>query len=64
MEKLVRVMLWWNEAKQVLHNQKGQGMVEYGLILALVAVMSIAAFTAMNGGLGATLTKVTTQLNK
>jgi len=28
--------------KKVLQNQKGQGMVEYGLILALIAVVAMA----------------------
>jgi pilus assembly protein Flp/PilA len=42
MKKMIRAMLWWDEAKQVLRNEKGQGMVEYGLILALVAVVAIA----------------------
>jgi pilus assembly protein Flp/PilA len=45
MEKLVRAMLTWDDAKLVLRNQKGQGMVEYGLILALIAVVTITALT-------------------
>ena len=32
-------------------DEKGQGMVEYGLIIALVAVGAIAALTALRGGL-------------
>jgi len=31
----------------VLQNKKGQGMVEYGLILALIAVVVIAVLTLM-----------------
>ena len=64
MEKMIRAMLWWDEAKQVLRNEKGQGMVEYGLILALVAILAIGAFGLMSGGLNAMLGKVTTELNK
>ncbi len=30
-----------------LRNQDGQGMVEYGLIIALIAVVVIAAVTAL-----------------
>lgn len=33
----------------VLRNEKGQGMVEYGLILALVAIVVIVALGAMGG---------------
>ena len=31
----------------VLQNKKGQGMVEYGLILALVAVVAMAGLITM-----------------
>ena len=33
--------------KSVLQSRKGQGMVEYGLILALIAVVVIGALTLM-----------------
>ncbi len=36
---------------RILRNEKGQGMAEYGLILALVAVATIAAFTALGTGI-------------
>lgn len=42
------------QMKKVLQNQKGQGMVEYGLILALIAV---AAVTVM-GTMGTNLTNM------
>jgi pilus assembly protein Flp/PilA len=32
--------------------ESGQGMVEYGLIIALVAVAVIVALVALGGGLG------------
>jgi pilus assembly protein Flp/PilA len=56
MEKMIRAQLWWNEAKQVLRNQKGQGMVEYGLILSLIAVVVIAALTLTGTNLRAMFT--------
>ncbi len=37
----------WNH----LRNQKGQGMVEYGLSIALVGVVVAAALTLMGHGL-------------
>lgn len=48
MDEIKMVAVCWNGLKFAVRNQKGQGMVEYGLILALVAVVAIAAL----GGLG------------
>ena len=36
----------------MLRNQKGQGMVEYILIVALVVVAGIAVWTAFGGEVG------------
>ena len=35
----------------ILQSRKGQGMVEYGLILALIAVVVIGALTTMGTGI-------------
>ena len=51
------------EIKDRLSRQKGQGMVEYGLIIALVAIVLVAALTALNGGLKSVFTSITTTLN-
>lgn len=45
------VMMYWNMVKTYLRRQEGQGMVEYGLILALIAVVVIGALTTMGGNL-------------
>lgn len=37
-------------------------MVEYGLIIGLVAVVLIGALVALNGGLSSIFTKITTAL--
>lgn len=42
--------------------EEGQGLAEYGLILALVAVVAIAALTALGGGIADTLDTLTGQL--
>ena len=46
----------------VLQNKKGQGMVEYGLILALVAVVGMAALVLMGPKVAAKFTEITTAL--
>lgn len=43
--------------------ESGQGMVEYGLIIALIAVVLIGALTAMSGGLSTIFGKITDALN-
>lgn len=42
---------YWNYVKTCLRQQEGQGMVEYGLILALVALVAIGALTLMGGNI-------------
>lgn len=62
MEKIIRAMLWCDEAKQVLRNQKGQGMVEYGLILGLIAIVVIGTLTTMGTDIKALFVKASTGL--
>ena len=38
--------------------EKGQGLVEYALILVLVAIVVIAALTALGGSLNTILTSI------
>jgi len=40
----------------------GQGLVEYSLILALIAVICIVALSTLQGGIGHTLNSVTARL--
>lgn len=42
-----------------LRNQKGQGMVEYGLILAFVAVVCTAAVTTLGTNISGLLSGIT-----
>ena len=48
--------------KSVLRNKKGQGMVEYALIIALIAVVLVGGLSSMEGGISATLGKITAKL--
>jgi pilus assembly protein Flp/PilA len=53
-------------AKKVIafkhRDEEGQGLAEYGLILALVAVVCIGALTGLAGGINGTLGSVTGSL--
>ena len=40
-------------------DEDGQGLAEYGLILALIAVVCIAALTALGTGISGTLGSIT-----
>ena len=54
----------WIGAREKFHNdERGQGMVEYGLIIALVAVVLIAAVSTLSGGIGGIFTGVGTKLS-
>ena len=38
--------------------QKGQGLAEYALILALIAILAIAALTLLSGSINGILDKI------
>jgi pilus assembly protein Flp/PilA len=48
--------------KVVLQNRKGQGLVEYSLILALISIAAIAIMGTVGTDIIAEFTKVTTAL--
>jgi len=62
MEKMVQMMWWWETVKGALKDEKGQGMVEYGLILALIAVVVIGVMTSMGGNLNTMLGNVSNNI--
>lgn len=45
------MMMYWEMVKSALHNEKGQGMVEYGLIIAFVAVVALAGVKLLGTGI-------------
>ena len=49
--------------KRLFWNEEGQGLVEYGLILGLVAIVAIAALTSMGGGLKSIFGTVSSTIN-
>lgn len=52
-----------NSIKRLYTEESGQGMAEYGLILALVAVVLIGALGLLSGGLQSTFDTVTEALS-
>ena len=49
-------------AMQSHTDEEGQGLAEYGLILALIAVVCIVALTTMGGAINTTLGSITAGL--
>ena len=47
---------------RVFRHEEGQGLTEYALILALIAVLCIGALTALQGGISGTLGTITASL--
>lgn len=54
----------WNSFKSMLRDQKGQGMVEYALILGLVVVGAIVAFRTMGNNVFTMANDVATNMHK
>lgn len=52
----------FNDIKAVLIDDAGQGLAEYGLILALVSVACFAALTTLAGGISGLLGKISAEL--
>ncbi|QNB46927.1 Flp family type IVb pilin [Thermanaerosceptrum fracticalcis] len=48
--------------KRLLVEEKGQGMAEYGLILALVALVVVAGLSMLGGGLDTLFKDVNSKL--
>ncbi|MBI4321023.1 MAG: Flp family type IVb pilin [Chloroflexi bacterium] len=51
-----------NLISRLVREEEGQGLVEYGLILALVSVVAIGALTLMGSGVNDVFTQVTGSL--
>ncbi len=53
---------WFGFARDMWRKQEGQTMAEYGVVLAVIAVTAVVAFTALSGGISTSISKVTTLL--
>jgi len=51
---------WWLEyARQNWRKEDGQTMAEYGVVLAVITIGAIVAFTALSGGISKAINNVT-----
>ena len=54
---------WWLEyARQNWRKEEGQTMAEYGVVLAVITIGAIVAFTALSGGISKAINNVTNLL--
>jgi pilus assembly protein Flp/PilA len=66
---LNRIMLWqamivgWTRDRMSSKDDTGASLVEYALLLALIAVVAIGALTLLGGAVGNTLHNVTNGIN-
>lgn len=51
-------------APRTLRREEGQGLVEYALIIALVAILIIAALIAMKDQLSTTFSNINTEMQR
>ena len=50
---------WFDFARDNWKKEEGQTMAEYGVVLAVITVGAVAAFTALSGGVSKAIAKVT-----
>jgi Flp pilus assembly pilin Flp len=54
---------WWLDfARQNWRKEEGQTMAEYGVVLAVITIGAIAAFTLLSGGISKAIGNVTSLL--
>ena len=53
---------WFDFVRLNWRKEDGQTMAEYGVVLAVITVLAVGAFTALSGGITATINKVTNVL--
>lgn len=56
------VTKWFLKVSNELTDEKGQGLVEYALIIAVVGVMLVGALMGLRNGIGNTFSNIQTTL--
>ena len=59
---MVKMYNLWYDIKERIKDKKGQGMVEYALIIGLVAVVLVVALNALEVDIAAAFKKITDAL--
>ena len=59
---MMRLYNFWYSIKETLKDKKGQGMVEYALIIGLVAIVVMGALGLMGDEIGLQFDKITDEL--
>ncbi|HRU42282.1 MAG TPA: Flp family type IVb pilin [Candidatus Diapherotrites archaeon] len=59
---MMRLYNFWYDIKETLKDKKGQGMVEYALIIGLVAIVVMGALGLMGDEIGLQFDKITDEL--
>ena len=54
----------YRKAMRVLKNEQGQGLVEYALILVLIAIVVVASVTTLGKKVDNTFTNIGTKINQ
>jgi Flp pilus assembly pilin Flp len=50
---------WFELLRTHWRKEEGQTMAEYGVVLAVITIGAVAVFTALSGGISASIGKVT-----
>ena len=50
---------WFELLRAHARKEEGQTMAEYGVVLAVITIGAVAVFTALSGGISASIGKVT-----
>jgi len=64
MERIIKLAAWWENLKAKLREESGQGMVEYGLILAVVALVAVVGLTSLGSSLSDRFNSIVSSLTK
>lgn len=64
MNNLTKMYVWLLTFFTPLRSKKGQGLVEYALILVLIVAIVLAAMEILKGGTNNAFTKVVDTLNR
>ena len=56
------ITTWFDFVRRSLRKEEGQTMAEYGVVLAIVCVLTVAAFTALSGGISGAINNVVSAL--